>query len=135
MSPLSAQAVAVALGGAAGALLRFGANLLCGRGGGPAALPAATLAVNVAGCLLGGLLLAWIDQRADPAFWRALLLTGLLGALTTFSALGLELWQLLRNDRWGLAAATLAVHAVLGVAAVAGGWRLGRAFWPGAAGG
>ncbi|WP_082672531.1 fluoride efflux transporter FluC [Luteimonas abyssi] len=130
MNPLFAQAIAVAAGGATGALLRFGANLACVRGG-IGGLPAATLIVNVIGCLFAGLLLVWIEQRADPAFWRALLITGVLGALTTFSALGLELWQLLRAERWLLAGATLAAHVGLGVAAVALGWRLGKALWPG----
>lgn len=128
MNAAWAQPVAVALGGAFGALLRYAANqffLRHGYGG----LPTATLVVNVVGCLLAGLLLVWIEQCVDPAFWRALLITGVLGALTTFSALGLEAWQLIRAERWDLFALTLAAHVVLGVLAVAGGWQLGQLLW------
>jgi CrcB protein len=122
-------ALAAAGGGAAGALLRHLANQLFlhrGLGG----LPASTLLVNVVGCFGAGLLLVWIDGRGvDSPLWRALLITGLLGGLTTFSALGLELWQLLRAERLGLAMLLAGVHVVAGVAAVAAGWRLGRAVW------
>lgn len=125
MSPGLAQALAVALGGALGALLRHAANLFFIRQG-LGGLPVSTLMVNVLGCLLAGFVLVWIDQRADPVFWRALLVTGVLGALTTFSALGLELWQLLRADRWDLLTLMLAAHVGLGVLAVAAGYAAGR---------
>lgn len=123
-----AQACAVALGGAFGALLRHGANVFFIRQG-MGGLPVSTLVVNVLGCLLAGFVLLWIDQRSDPVFWRALLVTGVLGALTTFSALGLESWQLLRADRWDLLALTLAAHVGLGVLAVAVGYAAGRALF------
>lgn len=122
-------ALAAAGGGAAGALLRHLVNQLFihrGLGG----LPVSTLLVNVVGCFGAGLLLVWIDGRGiDSPLWRALLITGLLGGLTTFSALGLELWQLLRADRIGIALLLAGLHVLAGVAAVAAGWRLGRALW------
>jgi CrcB protein len=123
-------ATAAAGGGAIGALLRHLVNqLLVHRPGG--GLPLATWLVNVAGCFLAGLLLIWVDGRGVSApFWRALLITGLLGGLTTFSAFGLELWQWLRAERYGFAIAVIGAHVVVGVAAVAAGWRLGRAIWP-----
>lgn len=122
------NALAVAAGGSLGALLRYSLNIgfvRAGWGG----LPAATLSANVLGCLLTGLVLVWIETRVDAAFWRNLLMVGFLGALTTFSALGLELWQLLRAERWALIALTLAAHLLLGVTAIAIGWKLGRAWW------
>lgn len=125
MSSALAQTLAVAVGGAFGALLRHGANLFFIRQG-VGGLPVSTLLVNVMGCLLAGFVLVWIDQRTDPVFWRALLVTGVLGALTTFSALGLELWQLVRADRWDLLALTLVAHVVLGVLAVAAGYAAAR---------
>jgi CrcB protein len=122
-------AMAVAGGGAAGAVLRHFANqFFLHRSG--FGLPMATWLVNVAGCFLAGLLLIWVDGRGEMApFWRALLITGLLGGLTTFSAFGLELWQLLRADRYLLAVSVVAAHVIVGVAAVALGWRLGRIVW------
>lgn len=125
MSPGLAQAMAVALGGAFGALMRHATNVFFIRQG-VGGLPVSTLLVNVLGCLLAGFVLVWIDQRTDPVFWRALLMTGVLGALTTFSALGLELWQFLRADRWDLLALMLAAHVILGVLAVAVGYAAGR---------
>jgi CrcB protein len=128
MSGAWSQTIAVALGGAFGAVLRYAINQFFQRHG-FGGLPSATLVVNVVGCFCAGLFLVWVEQRIDPAFWRALLITGVLGALTTFSALGLEVWQLLRAERWGLIAVTLAAHVGLGVFAVGSGWHLGQALW------
>ncbi|MEP6633081.1 MAG: CrcB family protein [Luteimonas sp.] len=128
MSSVWPQAAAVTIGGAFGALSRFAVNQLfqrIGYGG----LPTATLMVNVIGCLCTGIFLVWVEQRMDPVFWRALLITGVMGGLTTFSALGLETWQLLRAERWGLIAATLTAHIGFGVLAVGCGWTLGQALW------
>lgn len=123
--------LAVAGGGAVGALLRHGANQLALLRG-PGSLPLATFGVNVVGCFLAGLLLVWIEGRGEIApFWRALLVTGLLGGLTTFSAFGLESWAWLRSGRLDLLLLATAAHVVAGIAAVAAGWRLGRALWGG----
>lgn len=123
--------VAVGCGGAAGAMLRHAANqLFIARGW--YGIPAATLLVNVAGCLLGGFVLAWLDTRGPSApLWRSLLLTGFLGGLTTFSALGIELWQFVRVGRLDLALWGTAAHVGLGLVAVAAGFATGRALWPG----
>lgn len=119
------HALAVAAGGATGALIRYLINLGFQRSG-LGGLPAATLTVNVVGCLLAGLILVWLETRLDAALWRNLLVVGVLGALTTFSALGLELWQLVRADRYLLAAIIAIAHVGLGVVAVGAGWKLGR---------
>ena len=117
------------MGGAGGATLRYAVNELFVRRGWYG-LPMATLAVNVVGCFLAGLVLVWLERRgAATPFWRNLLMTGFLGGLTTFSAFGLELWQLLRADRFLLAAGTIASHLLLGVLAVALGFAAGRAAW------
>ena len=128
ISPGLLQALAVAVGGATGALLRHGINLLLPRS---AQHPFAysTLAVNVAGCFAAGLLLVWISQRDDTGLWRALLFTGLLGGLTTFSAFGLDLLHLVRAERWGWLAMVVALHVGLGFLAVMLGWRAGRLLW------
>lgn len=123
-------AMAAAGGGALGALLRHLVNQLFMHRAGWG-LPMATWLVNVAGCFLAGLVLIWVDGRGAAApFWRALLITGVLGGLTTFSAFGLELWQWLRAERYAFAIAVAAAHVVVGVMAVAAGWRLGRVIWP-----
>lgn len=120
------QIIAVAVGGATGAVLRFGVNELFQRRGWYG-LPLATLSVNVMGCFLAGLVIVWLESRgAQTPFWRALLMVGFLGGLTTFSALGLELWQLLRAGRVDLFLGLSMFNLFLGVIAVMLGWKLGR---------
>lgn len=105
----------VAGGGAVGVLAR--AALLAPAA--EAALPWATLAVNVAGSLLLGVVVGWLGER-HPRL-RALLGTGVLGGFTTYSAFAVEtaLWL---QTPW-LAAALAAASVSAGVvAAVAGLW-------------
>lgn len=89
--------LAIAAGGAAGALLRYwvstGVHFLAGR-----AFPYGTLAVNVSGSCLMGLLYVLIIERMDiDPLWRGALLIGLLGAFTTFSTFSIETLNLLEN--------------------------------------
>ena len=104
------EVVAVFCGGVAGALARAGVGEALPHGG--PAWPWATLAVNVAGAFVLGLVVA----RA--ARWRMLMGTGFCGALTTFSALQLELVRMLDDGRIGLAVAYAAASLALGLAAV-----------------
>jgi len=91
------QVLAIAIGGASGALLRFwtsqGVHLLFGR-----SFPFGTLAVNVLGSLLMGVLYVFLLDRTQIApEWRAALLIGLLGAFTTFSTFSIETLNLLEQ--------------------------------------
>lgn len=111
------NALAVAIGGALGALARFGVYALVA---GPSDRPHhgvthsvwATCAVNLIGCLVLGLLLGWFQRRApvDDRL-RALLTTGFLGALTTFSTFAGDVVRLTGEHRsWsGLAYILLSV--------------------------
>ena len=113
--------VLIAAGGALGALLRYGATgLVHGRLG--FAFPYGTLVVNVAGCLLLGVLMATLDTRWSlPAETRILATVGVLGAFTTFSTFGYETFELLREGSQGVALLNVGANVVLGVAAVAAG--------------
>lgn len=82
----------IACAGAVGALCRYGmVNLIGGR-----YFPWGTLVVNVLGSFLMGLCFVLILERGLlPETYKPLLMTGFLGAFTTYSAFSLEAWQLL----------------------------------------
>ena len=117
----------VAAGGAAGAVLRYllGAQALRSLGGG---WPYGTLAVNVLGGLLMGVLIGWLAFRGGPdqERWRLLLGVGGLGGFTTFSAYSLEVALMLERRQWGHAAAYSLGSVVLSVAALVLGLALMR---------
>lgn len=88
--------MAIAAGGAMGAVLRFllsnGIHRLLNT-----QFPYGTLIVNVLGCLIMGFLSVVMLERFVSVEWRAALLTGLLGAFTTFSTFSLETLNLLNQ--------------------------------------
>jgi CrcB protein len=93
----------VAAGGALGAAGRFLVSGWMTRAMG-GAFPWGTLAVNLLGSLLAGFLLVWLEGRGSSALlWRAFLMVGVLGGLTTWSALMVELYLLQRGGgpHWG----------------------------------
>lgn len=110
----------VAAGGTVGTLLRTLA--VTGEGDG---LPLQTLAVNVAGAFLLGLLLGALHRRPQARSLRLALGTGLLGAFTTWSGLAVQCVLLVRDGRATLAAGYLLASLTLGVLAAAAGSRLG----------
>ncbi len=118
MTPLNM--LLVALGGAAGSVLRFVVSTLMVElvGG---AFPWGTLAVNVIGSAAIGL----AGGAGLAGEWRLLLVTGVLGGFTTFSAFSLET-GLLFERAWWLAALYVLASLVLGLAAFALCFWLGR---------
>jgi CrcB protein len=120
MSPL--VPLSVAIGGAVGALARWGLAEGVAAGFGRAHVPWATLLVNVAGCFLIGLIAGRSDAAPGPMpAWlienRPLLVAGFCGALTTFSTFAFETVDLLpRRPLLGIA--LVAAHLILGLGAV-----------------
>lgn len=111
----------VALGGALGAVARYGVGLAGVRMAG-AGVPLGTWIANAAGCLLIGLALPLV--RGEDA--RLLVLVGGLGAFTTFSTYSADTVLLWEAGRRGLAVANAAGSVVVGVAFVALGLWAGR---------
>ena len=132
MNPPSffAASLQVALGGALGAWLRYGAGLAVSRSLGPdTQFPWATLGVNVLGSLAMGLLAGWLARQGGGGggeSWRLLLGVGLLGGFTTFSAFSLELAVLVQRGALGMALAYAAISVVAGLAALFAGLALVR---------
>jgi len=107
----------VAIGGGIGAAARF---LVSGwaaeRFGG--SFPYGTLIVNVAGCLIIGVVMGLVTERiiVNP-YWRLLLTTGFLGGLTTFSSFGYETLKLAEDGAFGLAAWNILLNVMPGLMA------------------
>lgn len=118
--------LAVAGGGACGAILRYGISGWLVR-----RFPAGTLAANLAGCLLIGLIVGSLHHRE----WlspngRHFLIMGLLGSLTTFSTFGYQSVQLYLDGDVVLAALNVLSNVVIGFAAVAVGLWIGGLLLP-----
>ncbi len=102
------QVIAVCFGACFGALARWGLGLWLSAG---AALPWGTLVANIVGGYLVGICVGFFQAlpQIDPA-WRLLLITGFLGALTTFSSFSAEVVGLLQEQRLGTALAWCSLH-------------------------
>ena len=99
---------ASSLGACVGALARWRLGLWLNHPG--AFMPWGTLAANLIGGYLVGLILAWAHHADLAPFWRLILVTGFLGALTTFSSFSAEVVEMALADRWGAALSTAALH-------------------------
>ncbi len=113
--------LAIAIGGAAGAYVRIGADQLIGPPG--SGWPWATFAVN----MVGSALLGWVIVRLPFGSLRRPALTiGFCGALTTFSTLQVELLNMLRHGDVALAVGYGLVSLAVGFAALMTASRIGR---------
>jgi CrcB protein len=120
------QLLVVAAGGAIGSSLRYLITLGSARVFGTG-LPLGTLAVNLLGCLLAGIVFGMAEERAAfPPIVRVLLLTGFLGGFTTFSTFGVETVTLVRDGSWMLALSSFAANGLAGVLLAAAGIYVGR---------
>jgi CrcB protein len=89
-------------------------------------MPWGTLSANLIGSLAAGFLFAWLENRGPSAlYWRAFLIVGVLGALTTYSALMLECLLYSRSNRAGPMLGYLCITLFGGFALVWAGARLG----------
>ncbi len=116
----------IAMGGALGAVSRYGVTLGAARLG-ATGFPYATLTVNVVGSFLIGLFVAWLGGRTEinPAL-RPLIQVGFLGALTTFSTFSLDALILLEQGRFTQAGLYIAASVLVCLAACFIGLLAGR---------
>jgi fluoride exporter len=106
-------------------MARYGVDEWIGRRAG--AFPWGIFAVNISGAFLIGLLVVVLEPRFEDATWvRAAVLTGFLGAYTTFSTLSLDTYRLLDEGHLMTALANAVGSLALGLVAVWLGLKLGR---------
>lgn len=120
--------VAVAVGGALGAVSRYSFGLvafaLIGN-----RFPWATLGVNVVGSFLIGLAAVLIGDRiVDGELWRPLVIVGFLGAFTTFSAFSLDTLLLLQQGNYNTALAYVVGNVALCLGGTVSGMQLAKIF-------
>jgi fluoride exporter len=121
-------AILVFIGAGIGGVLRYGAVTLATRliGFG---FPWGTLAVNIVGSFLMGLLAEWLAHRIGAAWHepaRLFLATGVLGGFTTFSAFSLDAVSLWQRGDLGLAAGYVSASVLLSILALGAGLGLVR---------
>ena len=111
----------VGLGGGIGSILRYGSGLLVNS----KYFPWPTLAVNIIGSFIIGLVLAF--SVMDESFlnnWKLFLATGVCGGFTTFSAFSAENLALFQNGKYGLAMGYIILSVILGIVAAFLGYQL-----------
>lgn len=117
----------VAIGGALGASLRYGATLTLLRVSGPG-FPLGVITVNVLGSFLMGVFMVLSFHR-DLGHLNPFVMTGILGGFTTFSAFSLEAFTLFERGEFIAAASYVLLSVVLSLAALVLGVWLARMIW------
>ncbi|MGE8318907.1 MAG: fluoride efflux transporter CrcB [Comamonas sp.] len=123
-----AQILGICIGSCLGALARWRLALWLNQ---PSALlPWGTLAANLAGGYVIGLLVSLFQAmpQLDP-IWRLTLITGFLGALTTFSTFSAETVSMLQAQRYGLAVLQCLLHLGGSLLFTAAGLATGALLW------
>ena len=119
----------VGCGGFIGSIARYLMTGAINRYFLPANFPYGTFAVNVLGCFVIGFLGGLAGSKQFLAeHSRLFLFTGILGGFTTFSALGMETFYLMRSAQWLSAFLNITGQLCLGVGATALGYWVSRAF-------
>ena len=124
MSPV----LAICIGACVGALARWQLGLWLNTG--EVVLPWGTLAANLIGGYLVGVCVGVFQQlpELDPV-WRLAMVTGFLGALTTFSSFSAEVVAMLQQGRLALALGTASLHLFGSLALTLLGLRTVELFW------
>ncbi len=119
MDSLPTRLLLLSLAGAAGTLARFGVYESCAKFFSRTGwhLPIATLTVNILGSFLFGLIWAMWDQQKLSASTRIILLSGFMGAFTTFSSFAFDTGDLIARQNYSGAAANILANNILGITA------------------
>jgi CrcB protein len=119
----------IALGGAAGSVLRYLIGGMVQRAIHPD-FPIGTFVVNVIGCLLIGAFAKLFMHSQTELPLRATLMVGFCGGFTTFSAFSNETLGLMQGGEWMKAGAYVVLSCVVCLGATATGFAFGRPLNP-----
>lgn len=108
--------LAIGVGGFIGGIARYLISLFI-QNKYLSTFPYGTLAVNIIGCFLIGLVYGLSEKGNINVEWRLFLATGVLGGFTTFSSLSNETVSMLRDGQYWHAFAYIAVSVIIGLAA------------------
>jgi CrcB protein len=117
--------IGIAVAGALGALARYGLDELIGRRTG--AFPWGIFLVNISGAFLIGVMVEALEPRFEDSWVRLAVVTGFLGAYTTFSTFSLDTYRLLEEGHAGQAVFNAFGTLLLGLLAVWLGLKVGQA--------
>ena len=121
-----AKILGLALAGGCGSLARYWLSGVVQRQV-TVEFPLGTAVVNMAGCLLFGLVWAFAENHLSVSSqWRAVIFVGFFGAFTTFSSFAFETSQLMIGSEWMWAVGNLVLQNVCGLMAVLAGLAVGR---------
>ena len=124
-----AKLIGIAVAGGVGTLARYGLSGLVQQYCAAGSSGWGTLVVNVVGCFLFGLIWTMTESvLGGAADLRLYVLTGFMGAFTTFSTLHFETGQMLRDSQWVAAAGNLMGQNALGICMLLAGMAMGKAF-------
>lgn len=121
------QVLAVGLGGALGAMARYGVGMAAYRVFGGGGFPLPILTVNVVGSFLMGVFVVWAGQRGLTHL-QPFVMTGLLGGFTTFSAFSLETVTLWERGDTGQAVLYVVLSVGLSILGLVAGLAFARSF-------
>lgn len=109
----------VGLGGGIGSIMRFLTSRFTARLVAAQWLFLGTLAANLIGCFLIGILSGWmLSHMPDNQSFRLLFIVGFCGGYTTFSTFAFENYRLIEMNQWGILLIYLTASVVLGIIAV-----------------
>ena len=121
--------LAICIGASLGALARWRLALWFNHG--HALIPWGTLVANWVGAYIIGMAVVYFQNQTqiDPV-WRLAIVTGFLGALTTFSTFSVEVVSMLQHGKWMLAAGTTSLHVFGSLLLTWAGVQAATSLWP-----